>query len=254
MSTMIQQTLEKLHHLRLHGMADSLSEQLASPASRDLSFEDRFALLVDAEITHKENARLKRLLKGARLRESACLEDLDYRPGRGIDRSKIASLALLDWIHQGLNMVITGATGSGKTWLACALGNQACRKGMRVIYQRIPLLLEELAIAHGDGSFRKRLSALAKVDLLILDDFGLAPLGANARSDLMELVEQRSGLKATLITSQIPVGDWHTYLSGGNPTVADAILDRLLSAALRMELHGESMRRIRASEILSSAP
>ena len=171
--------------------------------------------------------------------------DIDYRAGRGLDRSEMASLGQCNWVRHGINMIITGATGGGKTWLGCALGNQACRQGLTVTFQRLPLLLEELAISHGDGSFCKRLSALAKVDLLILDDFGIAVLNAVGRNDLLEVIEQRTGNRSTLITSQLPVDRWHDYLSGGNPTMADAILDRLVSGAHRMELKGESMRRLR---------
>ena len=148
-------------------------------------------------------------------------------------------------IKQGINLIVTGPTGGGKTWLACALGNQACRQGVTVSFQRLPLLLEDLAVSHGDGSFRKRLAQLAKVELLILDDFGMAALNAVGRNDMLKVIESRSGARSTLITSQLPVDRWHDYLSGGNPTVADAILDRLVSGSQRMELKGESMRKQR---------
>ena len=245
-------TMRKLNELKLFGMARGFDNQLSSAAAAHLSFEDRFGLLVDQEVTYRENRRLKRLLQVAKLRESACLEDVDYRAGRGLERSEMASLGLCTWIRHGINLIITGPTGGGKTWLACALGNQACRQGLTVTFQRLPLLLEELAISHGDGSFRKRLNTLAKVDLLILDDFGMAVLNAVGRNDLLEVIEQRTGNRSTLITSQLPVDRWHDYLSGGNPTMADAILDRLVSGAHRMELKGESMRRLRGRSNLSS--
>lgn len=242
---MTQATLRKLNEMKLFGMVQGFEDQLASAASRTLSFEERFGLLVDQESTYRENRRLQRLLKLAKLREAACVEDIDFRPGRGLDRAEIASLALGHWIKQGINLIVTGPTGGGKTWLACALGNQACRQGVSVSFQRLPLLLEDLAVSHGDGSFRKRLAQLAKVELLILDDFGMAALNAVGRNDMLEVIESRSGARSTLTTSQLPVDRWHDYLSGGNPTVADAILDRLVSGSQRLELKGESMRKQR---------
>lgn len=242
---LVQQTLEKLGELRLEGMARAFEEQLASAAAMSLGFEDRFGLLVDREVTHRENRRLKRLLKEAKLKANACMEDIDYRHSRGLDKSQMASLVGCQWIEKGLNLILTGPTGSGKTWLACALGNQACRQGKTVLFQRLPLLLEELQLSHADGSFRKRLTQLWKVDLLLLDDLGIAAVSAQGRADLLEVLDGRSGGRSTLITSQIPVEKWHDYLGGGNPTVADAILDRLVSGAIRLPLHGESMRKLR---------
>lgn len=243
---MTQDTLRKLNEMKLFGMARGFEAQMASAAAGHLGFEERFGLLVDQETTHRDNRRLQRLLQSAKLRENACMEDIDYRPGRGLDRSEIASLALCNWIRNGLNLIVTGPTGGGKTWFACALGNQACRQGLSVLFARLPLLLEDLAVSHGDGSFRKRLAQLAKIDLLILDDFGMATLNAHGRNDLLEVIEQRCGARSTLITSQLPVDRWHDYLSGGNPTVADAILDRLVSGSHRIELKGESMRKLKA--------
>ncbi|MDF0379023.1 IS21-like element helper ATPase IstB [Methylophilus sp. YYY-1] len=245
---MTQDTLNKLQQMKLAGMATGFNEQMMSSNSLHLSFEERFGMLVDQELTYRENNRLKRLLKAAKLRESACMEDIDYRSGRGIDRSEMASLALCQWINQGLNLVLGGPAGVGKTWLACAFGNQACRKGLSVIFQRLPLLLEDLALSHADGSFHKRLTQLAKVDLLILDDFGIAAMSASSRNDLLEVLDQRSGRKSTLMTSQLPMERWHEYLSGGNLTVADAILDRLLSGSQRINLQGESMRKHRSNK------
>lgn len=240
-----QDTLRKLNEMKLFGMARGFESQMASAAAGHLGFEERFGLLVDQETTYRDNRRLQRLLQTAKLRENACVEDIDYRTGRGLDRSEVASLALCNWIRNGLNLIVTGPTGGGKTWFACALGNQACRQGLSVLFARLPLLLEDLAVSHGDGSFRKRLAQLAKVDLLILDDFGMATLNAHGRNDLLEVIEQRCGARSTLITSQLPVDRWHDYLSGGNPTVADAILDRLVSGSHRIELKGESMRKLK---------
>lgn len=243
---LVKQTIGKLKDLRLNGMARGFEDQLASAAAMSLGFEDRFGLLVDQEITFRENQRLVRLLKGAKLKSNACLEDVDYRQDRGLDKSQMASLTACQWISSGLNLILTGPTGSGKTWLACAFGNQACRFGKSVLFQRLPLLLEELQVSHGDGTFRKRLSQLAKLDLLILDDFGMAALTPQGRADLLEVIDARVEGRSTIVTSQIPVENWHDYLGGGNPTVADAILDRVVSGALRISLRGESMRKVRS--------
>lgn len=242
---MTQATTSKLHEMKLFGMAHAFEIQLENPQSGKLSFEERFGLLVDQEHTYRDNRRLQRLLKAAKLRETACVEDIDYRAERGLERAEIASLSLCNWIQHGHNLIVTGPTGSGKTWMACALATQACRLGLTVSFQRLPVLLEDLAVSHADGSFRKRLGQLAKVDLLILDDFGLAALNAIGRNDMLEIIESRSGALATLITSQLPVDRWHDYLSGGNPTVADAILDRLVSGSQRLEIKWESMRKKR---------
>jgi DNA replication protein DnaC len=252
---LIQQTLEILSELKLQGMARGLSEQIENPQSGHLSFEERLSLLVDQERCHRDNTRLQRLLRQARLREPACMEDIDYRAGRGIERGEMSSYALCDWITRKHNMIITGPTGCGKTWLACALGNQACRKGLSVSFQRLPLMLEDLAIAHGDGTFRARLNTLAKVDLLIIDDFGIAALTPTGRNDLLEVIDQRTGNRATLVTSQLPVELWHEYLSGGkgNTTLADSILDRVLSGSLRITLKGESMRKREARKAKSGS-
>lgn len=244
-----QQTLTKLFDLKLNGMSKGFEEQLSSAAAHDLSFNERFGMLVDQEQTFRENQRLKRLLHTAKLKVNACMEDIDYSHPRGLDKSQIASLQNTSWVDRGLNLIVTGLTGSGKTWLACALGNQACRNGLTVSFQRMSLLLEELQLAHVDGSFRKKLSHLEKVDLLILDDFGTATLNAQNRCDLLEVIDSRSEGKSIVVTSQIAVELWHTYLSGGNPTVADAILDRLVSGSIRMNLKGESMRKLRSAKL-----
>ncbi len=234
-------TLDQLRALKLTGMADAFAQQLEQPATHELSFGERLALLVDREITHRENRRLTRLLQLAHLKQPASIEDIDYKHKRGLDRSQVAQLATCDWVRAHHNLHITGPTGCGKSWLACALGNQACRQGLSVRYERSSRLLESLRIARGDGSYAKRLIQLAKTDLLILDDFGLKPLAQQERHDLLEVIEDRHGAHSTLITSQLPVSSWHEYL--GDPTLADALLDRLLSHAHRLELKGESMRQ-----------
>ena len=236
-----QHTLDKLHTLRLTGMAAAFEQQLAQPAAQELSFEERFALLLDQEILYRDNRRLARLLKAAKLRVGACVEDIDYRHPRGIDRSFMSTLASCQWIERHQNLTITGPAGSGKTWLACALGNQACRQGLSVRYVRLPRLFELLRIAHGDGSYPRLMNQLAKTDLLILDDWGLQKIAAAQRNDLMEVIEDRYGLRATLIAGQLPIEHWHEYI--GEATLADAILDRLLHNAHRLPLKGESLRK-----------
>ncbi len=239
---LMEQTLHTLKALRLPGMATAFEEQQHNAAMTGLSFDERFSLLVDREHTWRENRRLTRLLREARLKSAqACVEDIRYGGGRQLDKSLTAQLATCQWIHQHQNLVLTGATGCGKTWLACAFGNAACRQGLSVAYVRTPRLFEELRIAHGDGSFGKRLAALAKTDLLILDDWGLAPLGQAERNDLLEVLDDRVGTRSTLITSQLPAEHWHAYLN--DPTLADAILDRVLHAAHKVELTGESLRK-----------
>lgn len=239
---LIQQTLETLHTLRLTGMCAALRQQLEQPLTHELSFEERLALLVERELLTRDNRRLTRLLKAARLRlGGACLEDIDYRHPRGLHRPQIAALGSGEWLRAAHNLCLTGPTGTGKTYLACALGNQACRLGLSVRYFRLPRLLEQLAIARGDGSYPRLMAQLAKADLLLLDDWAIQPLTPSQRSDLMELIEDRHGARSTLIASQLPVEHWHDYL--GEPTQADAILDRLLHNAHRIALTGESMRR-----------
>ena len=237
-----QHTLQQLKTLRLDGMARAFEEQLTLPIAAELAFEDRFAQLVDRELHWRDNQRRDRLLKQAKLKQpQACLEDLDHRPGRGLDKALIATLAGGDWIRQGHSLLIGGATGTGKTWLACALGQQACRQGFSTVYTRLPRLLETLRIAHGDGSFGKRLAQLARIDVLILDDWGLTPLDQSARHDLLEVIDDRIQGRATIITSQLPIEHWHAWLN--DPTLADAILDRLVHQAYRLNLKGDSLRK-----------
>ena len=239
---LIEQTVQTLNALRLPGMATAFAEQQTNAASMSLSFDERFAMLVDREHAWRENRRVSRLLREAKLKSSqACMEDVRYGDGRKLDRALIAQLGSCQWIHAHQNLILTGATGCGKTWLACALGNAACRQGLSVVYVRVPRLFDELRIAHGDGSFSRRLLALAKTDLLILDDWGLAPLDQAGRNDLLEVLDDRVGVRSTVITSQLPVEHWHAYLN--DPTLADAILDRVLHSAHKVLLAGESLRK-----------
>jgi DNA replication protein DnaC len=238
---LLQQTHETLQQLRLKGMAEALEAQRTNSAVQGLSFEERFAMLVDAEYQTRETRRLSRLLKSAQLKAQACAEDIDYRAPRGLDRQLVASLLTCDWVEKSLNLIITGPTGVGKTWLGCAFGNQAARKGLSVLYRRMSRLLEELEIGRGDGSIAKLRAQIAKAHLLIIDDWALAPLTARGRQDLMELVDDRVGSGALLFTSQLPIDKWHDYI--GEPTSADAILDRILHNAHRIQLRGESLRK-----------
>ena len=239
---LMEHTMQTLKALRLPGMAAGLEEQQSSPTATDLSFDERFTLLVDREQTWRENRRVSRLLRDAKLKSSqACMEDVRYGGGRQLDKALMAQLASCQWIRSHQNLVLTGATGCGKTWLACALGNAACRQGLSAAYVRAPRFFEELRIAHGDGSFGKRLSALAKTDLLVIDDWAISPLSQAERNDLLEVLDDRVGTRATLITSQLPSEHWHAYLN--DPTLADAILDRVLHAAHRIALTGESLRK-----------
>lgn len=240
-------TLTKLQNMHLPAMADAWLEQQRNPDIMELDFDERFALLVDAEYLYRDNRRLATRLKEAKLRHSnACIEDFDASQKRGIDRALLTKLATCSWIDEHLNVVITGATGVGKTYLACALGHKACRKGLRVLYRRAPRLIDELTLARADGTLPRLLNKLARIDLLILDDWGITPLADQDRRDLMEVIEDRDGTRSTLVTSQIPIAKWHDYL--GDPTIADAIADRLLHNAHRLALKGASRRQIREPE------
>lgn len=237
----IQPTLDSLNRLKLHGMAAAFSEQMTQSAAQGLAFEERMGLLVEREALYRDNRRLARLLQLAQLKARATLEDIDFRSRRGLDRAQLASLGSCDWVRSGQNLLIHGATGCGKTFLACALANQACRHGLSALYVRAPRLFEELNLCHADGSFTKRLASIAKTNLLVIDDFAISAIGPRERTDLLELLDDRVGARSTLITSQLPIENWHDYI--GDPTLADAILDRLVHSAHKIHLEGESMRK-----------
>jgi DNA replication protein DnaC len=235
-------TLEKLHALRLATMADAWQSQQRDATTGALSFDERFAILVDAEYLARDNRRLARLLKDAELRiPGACLEDVDTAAARGADRGMLRQFATCTWIAEHLNVLVTGATGVGKSYLASALGQAACRRGLRVLYRRLPRLFDEIALARSDGTYARLLARLAKADLLVLDDLGLGTPTEAHRHNLLEVLEDRYGRTSTVVTSQLPVAKWHEWI--GDPTVADAILDRLVHNAYKMDLKGPSKRK-----------
>jgi DNA replication protein DnaC len=238
-------TLEKLTELRLNGMKEALCEQQGMPDIDELDFEERLGLLVDRELTAREDRRLKTRLRTARLRQQAAIEDLDYRHPRGLDKSLMRDLGSCQWIRKHLNLLITGPTGVGKTWISCALVHKACRSGYTAQYRRLSRLFDELSYAHADGRYPQLMKKLARTDVLLLDDWGLAKLTAPQRRDLLEVLDDRHNRRSTLITSQLPVEHWHKII--GDPTLADAILDRLVHNSYRIELKGESMRKLNAT-------
>lgn len=239
---MFSQTItQQFKLLKLEGMEQAFVEQQEQPKVQELSFEERLSMLLDRENLYRNNRRIANLLRQAKLRQQACIEDIDYKHPRELNKSQFMALTSCDFISKKQNVIMTGSTGCGKSYLACAIGNQACRLGISVQYLRFPRFLEELAIAHADGSYGKILVQLAKKELLILDDFGMAPsLTAQQNRDLFNLIDDRHQLRPTLITSQLPVKNWYEYI--GDPTTADAILDRLLEKVHRFELKGDSMR------------
>jgi len=241
---LINQTIDKLHVLNLMGMARALAEQQERADYQSLSFEDRLGMLADREVQDRENRRLERNLKSARLRMShACIEDIDFRSKRSLDRSLILNLAQAQWVSAKHNILVTGATGSGKTFIACSLAQAALRHGYTALYMRAPRMLDELGIARADGRMPRFMLSLARVAVLVIDDFALTPLNADQASNLLEVIEDRSQLRSTIVTSQLPLAHWHEAL--GDPTLADAILDRLFQNAVRIELKltGRSLRR-----------
>jgi len=240
-----QPTVEKLHAMRLGAMADAFVEQTKNPAMAELCFEERFGLIVDHQMTALENRRMQSRLKAARLRLCASVEDLDLRSNRGLDRSQVLSLAQNQWVRSHHNILITGPTGAGKSYLACALAHKACRDGHTVLYQRLPRLLQEIAVARHDGRYHKLMAQLGKCEVLVLDDLFIAPISRDDQRELLEIVEERYDRRATVVTSQLPVKAWHDAMQ--DQTLADAILDRLVHNAHKVELKGDSMRKKRTA-------
>lgn len=234
-------TISIMNRLKLFGMAESFAQRLSSTQQAGLSHAEFIGLLIQDEKTHRDNARLKRLLKYAKLKQQACVEDIDYRRPRGLDKQVMLELANPRWIGTGRSVLFTGPSGVGKSWLACALGNMAAREGMTTLYVRAPRMFDALGASRADGSRLREIERLGKAELLIIDDFLLTPLNAQERGDFLEIIEERHGSAATIITSQCPIKDWHQNI--GDPTLADAICDRLLHKAYKFELRCESIRK-----------
>ncbi len=240
---MYHPTLEKLQQLKLTGMARALQEQEAIPDIGSMPFEERLGLMVDRELTERDNRRMQTRLRAARLKQNAALEDTDFKIPRGLDRSLIMKLAGCEWVAHHLNVLITGPAGIGKSWLACALAHKACREGYSSYYVRLPRLLQDLDIGRADGRYGKMLRQLAKAEVLAIDDWGLGALTDQHRRDLLEILDDRYNLRSTILASQIPVAHWHEAM--GDPTLADAILDRVVHNAYKINLSGNSMRKER---------
>lgn len=241
-------TIDRLTALKLHGMLDAFERQHAHAQSAKLGFDERFAMLVEAEWLHRDNLRLARTLKEAKLKVSNAIEDIDFPARRELDKSVVRQLATCRWVHEHHNVLITGATGTGKTFVACALAQQACRNRYRAIYRRASRLFDELTLARAAGSYTRLLQRLAHTDVLVIDDWGLAPIQEQERLDLLEILEDRHASRSTIVTSQLPVAQWHAHIA--DPTVADAICDRLLHNAHRLVLKGPSRRK----EATTTAP
>jgi DNA replication protein DnaC len=238
-----EQTLEKLHSMKLFGMAEAFRTQMESAQTSGLSFEERLALLVDQQWTWRENRALARRLRAAKLKERGVIEDVNYQHPRQLDRKLMRSLVSSDWVRQHHNILCIGPTGIGKSWLACALAHKACRDGFTVLHKRTSELFRELAVAHVDGSFGRLLLKLSRIDVLLLDDFAMTPFKDSERRDFLEICDDRYQRRSLLLTSQVPVAHWHEQI--GDPTLADSILDRIVHNAYRLELNGESMRKKR---------
>lgn len=245
-------TLELLRRLRLNGMADAYAQQTDSREAQALSFDERLGLLVDRERSERESRLLSNRLRRARLKQNASFEDLDYVQSRGLDKTVLRALARCDWVREHQNLLIVGATGTGKTYLACAFAHKACLEGFSARYERLSRLLESVHLARVDGSYPKLMAELAKTDLLVLDDWGLAPIPPAGRNDLLEILDDRHGHRSTVVTSQLPIAEWHALV--GDATLADAILDRLVHNAHRITLKGDSMRKQRSSITQSGHP
>lgn len=242
---LLHPTLEKLTILRFTGMAAALDEQMQMESLDDLSFEERLGILLDREMAVRQSKRMNTRLRKAKLRQESCIEDIDFRHPRSLDKSLVMRLAGCEWIKEHNNLIITGPTGVGKTYLSCAFAQKACREGFNTLYLRMTKLFEDLSLAKGDGRYLKLLASFAKADLLVLDDYGLNELNREQRHDFLEILEDRHGLKSTLVTSQLPIDLWHEQI--GDPTLADAILDRLVHSAHKIKLNGDSMRKKNAN-------
>ena len=242
---MMQITIDKLIAMKLSGMVEGLEEQMNSPVYNDLSFDERFSMLVDKEMTSRENRRLSMLMRRARFRHpNACVEEVDFRAKRGIRKETVLKLAQNEWIKKHRNLIITGPTGVGKTYLACAFGVSACREGISTCYVRLPRLLQEMKVSRADGSYIKLLGKISRIQVLIVDDWGLSPLNDTERRDFLEIIEDRHNVRSTIVSTQYPVSKWHKIID--DPTIADAICDRLVHNAYTLNLKGESMRKLQS--------